>query len=476
MIAETSKRRRVPRSVWWLTVGWLAVTVGAVLWGVPHEERNLTERAEAALAGQPVAVEFDGRDAAILGQVGGPADIDRAAATVRAVRGVRRVSTNGVTVAASDVPSTQAPELASPSLSLTILAGSVTLAGTVPDQATVDAVVQVAETRWGADNVTNLLVIDDATSGAAWLPGIVSAIDGLSVLRDGSITVGPDGAVITGAVGTPEESTAVEAAVTTALGAGTVVTNQLQVVALAPPSFEAELLESGSVRLRGVMPDQETIDAIFAGAAGVYGSGSVVNEMSVGSNIGSPSYLESLPAIFGTIDGLNPWRVSVEAGAATIDGLAVSEAAIEETVGRLTTALGAGDLSLANQLQVDPGAVAVVLTELLEGTATFQVGSATLSDEATGLLDEAIEILQANPTTILTVEGHTDDVGSEENNLALSESRAQAVVDYLVAGGVAAERLTAAGFGESRPIADNNTADGRSQNRRIEFVVEQGDN
>ena len=86
MIAETSKRRRVPRSVWWLAVGWLAVTIGAVLWGVPHEERNLAERAEAALAGQPAVVEFDGRDALLLGQVADAADIDRAAATVRAVR------------------------------------------------------------------------------------------------------------------------------------------------------------------------------------------------------------------------------------------------------------------------------------------------------------------------------------------------------------------------------------------------------
>jgi outer membrane protein OmpA-like peptidoglycan-associated protein len=131
---------------------------------------------------------------------------------------------------------------------------------------------------------------------------------------------------------------------------------------------------------------------------------------------------------------------------------------------------------LDNRAAVDPAAVATVLTDLLKGTATFRVGSAELSQDAMSLLDEAVEILADNTATVLTVEGHTDDVGSDEDNLALSEARAQAVVDYLVAGGIDAARLTAIGYGESRPIADNDTAEGRSENRRIQFVVEGGGN
>ena len=111
----------------------------------------------------------------------------------------------------------------------------------------------------------------------------------------------------------------------------------------------------------------------------------------------------------------------------------------------------------------------------MKGTATFQVGSAVLSPDATALLDEAIEILTDNTATVLTVEGHTDDVGSDDDNLALSEARAQAVVDYLVAGGIDPARLTAVGYGESQPVATNETAEGRSENRRIQFVVEEGE-
>jgi len=71
----------------------------------------------------------------------------------------------------------------------------------------------------------------------------------------------------------------------------------------------------------------------------------------------------------------------------------------------------------------------------------------------------------------LQVEGHTDSVGSDEYNQKLSEQRADSVRSYLVSQGVAADAITAAGFGKISPVADNNTAAGRQQNRRVELVV-----
>jgi outer membrane protein OmpA-like peptidoglycan-associated protein len=87
-----------------------------------------------------------------------------------------------------------------------------------------------------------------------------------------------------------------------------------------------------------------------------------------------------------------------------------------------------------------------------------------------------VVILAANPSTLLTVEGHTDDQGDEATNLGLSQARADAVVAYLVAGGVAEDRLVAIGLGETDPIADNATAESRAANRRIVFVVREGGN
>jgi outer membrane protein OmpA-like peptidoglycan-associated protein len=71
----------------------------------------------------------------------------------------------------------------------------------------------------------------------------------------------------------------------------------------------------------------------------------------------------------------------------------------------------------------------------------------------------------------MVVEGHTDSQGSDDLNLKLSEDRAAAVRDYLVSRGVAADRLSAVGVGEKRPIADNTSAEGRANNRRVEIVI-----
>lgn len=87
-----------------------------------------------------------------------------------------------------------------------------------------------------------------------------------------------------------------------------------------------------------------------------------------------------------------------------------------------------------------------------------------------GLLYKVFRVLQMNPTLTVEIIGHTDDVGSEQFNQELSEKRANAVRDHLVASGVSPDRLTARGMGEKDPIASNKTSEGRAQNRRIEFI------
>lgn len=88
------------------------------------------------------------------------------------------------------------------------------------------------------------------------------------------------------------------------------------------------------------------------------------------------------------------------------------------------------------------------------------------------ILDDVVQLLKLNPQIKrVQVEGHTDAVGGDTGNQRLSESRAKAVVSYLVSKGVAKDRLSAMGYGRSRPIADNATAEGRAKNRRTEFTV-----
>jgi OOP family OmpA-OmpF porin len=102
----------------------------------------------------------------------------------------------------------------------------------------------------------------------------------------------------------------------------------------------------------------------------------------------------------------------------------------------------------------------------------FDFDKAEIRPDAAVILDEAASILNANPGRNVRVEGHTDSVGTDEYNQQLSERRANAVRDYLVEKGVDASRLTSAGFGESNPIASNDTADGRALNRRVELNLD----
>lgn len=99
----------------------------------------------------------------------------------------------------------------------------------------------------------------------------------------------------------------------------------------------------------------------------------------------------------------------------------------------------------------------------------FQTGKDVLVEASKQSLDVIAQYLNATEGNY-EIQGHTDSVGSDANNLTLSQKRAQAVLDYLVGKGVNGSRLKAVGYGESQPKYDNNTADGRAQNRRIEIV------
>ena len=121
-----------------------------------------------------------------------------------------------------------------------------------------------------------------------------------------------------------------------------------------------------------------------------------------------------------------------------------------------------------------PAPPAQVAEKIILRGVNFDFDKDEIRSDAAVILDEAAGILTgAHPGARVRIEGHTDSTGPEAYNQGLSERRANSVRSYLVSHGVDASRLTTVGYGESRPLADNGTREGRALNRRVELQVEE---
>lgn len=100
----------------------------------------------------------------------------------------------------------------------------------------------------------------------------------------------------------------------------------------------------------------------------------------------------------------------------------------------------------------------------------FETGKSAIQSESIPIVDQIAELLKSDMTLKISIEGHTDNVGDAASNKKLSNDRAKSVLDAIVAKGIEASRLTSAGWGQEKPVADNRSEDGRAQNRRVEIV------
>lgn len=126
-------------------------------------------------------------------------------------------------------------------------------------------------------------------------------------------------------------------------------------------------------------------------------------------------------------------------------------------------------------IRIAKGAVPLYDRMMTEGRfitygITFDVGKSTIKPESMGEINRIVKLMADNPDLKFSVEGHTDSTGNATTNQALSEARSKAIVDKLVELGIATDRLTSSGKGQTTPIADNGTDEGRAKNRRVEFV------
>ncbi|MBF9048694.1 OmpA family protein [Roseobacter sp. HKCCD9010] len=246
-----------------------------------------------------------------------------------------------------------------------------------------------------------------------------------------------------------------------------------------PPSFVATRSPEGYVQLRGRLPDDQAERAIYAYARATLGRDDTYlatrndDDLPDGWVIRVLAGLEALAL-------LNNGSLTVEPGLVSIRGNTGSQSAVSDLSRLLSEKLGEADnyeIDVTYQELLDPTAniptaeecVARITTLLGERKITFDPGSVEINETSGEILDQIAEMLPDCRHARMEIGGHTDSQGREVMNLNLSQARADAVLNGLLARGVLVSNLTAQGYGETQPIDDNGTEEGRERNRRIEF-------
>lgn len=246
-----------------------------------------------------------------------------------------------------------------------------------------------------------------------------------------------------------------------------------------PPSFVANLNEDGRVDLRGRLPDARIEAAVEAFAGSAFGQENVflatrrVDDLPTGWSV---RVLAGLAAL----GHLSTGDVRIEPDTLRVRGETGSTSAVSDIARLLSNELGPAasfdidvdyieTLDPAHAIPSDEQCATRIAEVLAETKITFDPGSIEINEDAGAVLDRIAAILPDCRHVEMEIGGHTDSQGRETMNLRLSQSRADAVLNGLLARNILIGNLTARGYGESQPIASNDTETGRETNRRIEF-------
>jgi OmpA-OmpF porin, OOP family len=363
--------------------------------------------------------------------------------------------------------------------------------------------------RWSAERTADRLVLEGSVPSpharAALVAAASSAAPGLPVedrlayasgapsgfetsapalvkqavrLQPGRIAVSDSEVRIEGRAASDAEKASIEAALG-ALPKGLAVQSS---VTAPPPAFRFQAEknpDTGHLVLSGSVPDEATRQTLLDAARRRFFADAVVDEMKPTPG-GPPDFGALASLALAQLARMGAGTLAITPQGLQLQGDALYGKAAEEIKAALAALPGGLPATLAVGVRpattrLDPKACQEQLAGTLSrGTILFETAQATLDPESTPVLDAlAYTVLQC-PGQRIRIEGHTDATGTAEGNADLSRRRAAAVRDYLARAGIAPEGLVAEGLGASRPVASNETDEGRARNRRIEFIVVEG--
>jgi OOP family OmpA-OmpF porin len=354
------------------------------------------------------------------------------------------------------------------------------LTGFVPNEATRRTVVAAA-TAFGKPVADRLQIADGA--GSTFTPHVQYGLTQLGRLQTGQMSLTDQALSITGRAASGEVFDDVRRQLAT-LPAGATLAKGLGQGDITSPAIRPYLFNAvrgeRDITLTGFAPDARARADIVDHAKRFFEGDRVVDQLQVGP--GAPAgFVNAVRGGLQDLSRLMPGAtLSLSDASIALRGLAPLDTARDQAVAAFRARVPQGFGSAVEVNTAPPPPVITVLSEcnflfqdlLSRAQINFDTGSSTIAQESFGLLDRLVVVVRRCSDAKVEISGHTDSVGSLESNMSLSESRAKAVVDYLARSGIAGDRVEAKGFGPTQPRASNDTAEGRAQNRRIEFKVQ----
>lgn len=223
----------------------------------------------------------------------------------------------------------------------------------------------------------------------------------------------------------------------------------------------------------GTVPDEATRAAVLTRLREVYGADRVVDQISIGAVVAPPNWSGYVQKVLGPdLKQVSRGQISIQGNNIDLKGEVANEAQRQQIASTMATSLNP-TYTIRNGLRVAASEQNLVDDALRNRIIEFEPGSSVIKPEGLRILDELLPTLVKVAARKVEIIGHTDGVGARDANIALSLARADAVKDYLQSKGIDPTRISVSGAGPDRPVASNQTAEGRARNRRIEFRVSQ---
>lgn len=244
-------------------------------------------------------------------------------------------------------------------------------------------------------------------------------------------------------------------------------------LALAPASAQPIATTPNQVVVAGTVPDEATRNAILAKVREVYGVERVVDQLGVGPVVAPPNwsgYVQKL--VSPQLKQVSRGQLNINGNNIELKGEVANESQRQQLAADMATSLNP-TYAVRNALRVAAQEQTVVDATLANRIIEFEPGSSVLRPAGRNILDEMAATLLKLGNRPVEVIGHTDSQGARDTNVVLSLARADAVRSYLANKGIAPSLISTSGSGPDRPVASNDTPEGRARNRRIEFRLGQ---